>query len=286
MSKQPFLPLFFGDFSASTAEWRGEEASLYLTLLGHQWAIGSLPADPEKLCRLVRWDRKLFNQCWPTVSTKFEPVGEGRLGNSRLEDHRERAKELAKKNADAGRKGAESRWHKDGERHSPAIVSPLTPANGVTNSNPSHPIPTHKKKEEQNHVELKLDGGPVDRIFLHWQEVWQKPKAKLDPKRRRVIQQALANYTEPDLIACINGYRSSPHHTGENERRTVYDEISLFLRDAAHIDAGIAFNKPKGNGHAKPELTFRSEREFAAYQKATAEGRSFATQAEWETYRG
>ncbi|MCC7126448.1 MAG: DUF1376 domain-containing protein [Acidobacteria bacterium] len=136
VNKQPFLPLFFGDFLASTAEWSGEEASLYLTLLGHQWTLGTLPADPAKLARLVRWDRKAFEKCWPQVSSKFAEQG-GRLVNERLEQHRAKSEELAQKNKASGRKGAEARWRNDGVRHSPAIANAIEPL-----CHPSHPIPS------------------------------------------------------------------------------------------------------------------------------------------------
>lgn len=137
MSKQPFLPLFFGDFLASTAEWTGEEASLYLTLLGHQWTLGTLPADPAKLARLVRWERKTFDKCWPQVAAKFEEKG-GRLVNDRLEQHRAKADEIAHKNKAAGRKGAEARWGKDSERHGEAIASAMADAKEPL----CHPIQT------------------------------------------------------------------------------------------------------------------------------------------------
>lgn len=112
MTKQPFLPLFFGDFLASTSDWSGEEQALYLLLLGHQWSLGSIPADTGKLCRMARWDRKLFDRCWETVSEKFEER-DGRLLNSRLETHRARAEEIASKRATAGSKGAAKRYGKE-----------------------------------------------------------------------------------------------------------------------------------------------------------------------------
>ncbi len=150
MAKQPFLPLFFGDFLASTAEWSGEEASLYLTLLGHQWTLGTLPADPAKLTRLVRWERKTFDRCWPQVSTKFVEH-DGRLVNARLEQHRAKSDELAEKNRASGRKGAEARWRNDGERHSERHKS----ANSETLANanetlchPSYPIPSQRDPVE------------------------------------------------------------------------------------------------------------------------------------------
>jgi uncharacterized protein YdaU (DUF1376 family) len=141
MSKQPFLPLFFGDFLASTAEWSGEERSLYLTLLGHQWSLGSLPIDADKVRRVVQWDRKIFASCWPTVATKFEERG-GRLYNNRLELHRDRADAIAEKRADAGSKGAAKRWQPDSKCHSDANSKDMASDMAVAKNLSCHPIHT------------------------------------------------------------------------------------------------------------------------------------------------
>lgn len=81
----------------------------------------------------------------------------------------------------------------------------------------------------------------VTRVFDHWKSVWNKPRAKLDEKRRKLIRSALKNYSEADLCQSISGYQNSPHHLGQNDRDTVYDDIGLFLRDSQHIDAGLRF---------------------------------------------
>lgn len=98
-----------------------------------------------------------------------------------------------------------------------------------------------ESRGEQRSVELKLDDGPVDRVFAHWRQEFKHPKATLDPKRRRAIQAALKAYDEATVIASLSGYRNSPHHMGQNEQRTVYDEIGLFLRDAEHVEKGLQF---------------------------------------------
>lgn len=83
----------------------------------------------------------------------------------------------------------------------------------------------------------------IKTVFWHWQEIWGKQRSKLDAKRLRLIRSALDNYSEADLCQAISGYKNSPHHTGQNERATIYDDIGLFLRDSAHIDAGLNFYK-------------------------------------------
>lgn len=94
---------------------------------------------------------------------------------------------------------------------------------------------------------------PIMKVFAHWAQCWNHPKSKLDKKRREVIRRALDSYSEADLCQSISGYLNSPHHTGRNERATVYDDIELFLRDAKHIDAGLRFyaQPPETNLSAK-----------------------------------
>jgi hypothetical protein len=89
-------------------------------------------------------------------------------------------------------------------------------------------------------VPQERDDG-VDRVFDHWKTIHRHPKSQLDPKRRKLIRDRLKTYSESDLCLAITGYQNSPHHMGQNSKATVYDDLELFLRDAAHIDAGIKF---------------------------------------------
>lgn len=89
---------------------------------------------------------------------------------------------------------------------------------------------------------------PVATVFEHWQSTHGHPKAKLDDKRRKVIRQALKHYSVEDLQLAINGYKASSYHQGKNENKAVYDDIELILRDAKHIDAGIAFSSKPETG--------------------------------------
>jgi hypothetical protein len=100
---------------------------------------------------------------------------------------------------------------------------------------------TEAVTEPKTSVALKRDDGPVERVFEHWRQEYRHPKAVLDPKRRKAIQRALETHDEATLRESISGYKHSPHHMGQNEQRSVYDDISLFLRDAEHIERGMNF---------------------------------------------
>lgn len=107
MTKQPFLPLFFGDLLASTATWEGEERALYILLLAYQWTAGPIPQDPKRIARMCQYESKEFMRLWKTVGQKFVEHGDG-LINVRLEEHRQKAKEISAKRALAGAKGGAS----------------------------------------------------------------------------------------------------------------------------------------------------------------------------------
>jgi hypothetical protein len=77
----------------------------------------------------------------------------------------------------------------------------------------------------------------VQQVFDAWQHSTGKHKARLDDKRRRKIQQALKTYPLEDILDAVQGWRNSPHHCGQNDRGTVYNDLELLLRDAQHIEA-------------------------------------------------
>jgi hypothetical protein len=106
-------------------------------------------------------------------------------------------------------------------------------------------------KEGKGRDQGTMSAAPTDRVFDHWKSIHGHPRAKLDAKRKRVIGTALASYSEADLCLAITGYLSSPHHMGQNDRATKYDDIELMLRDAKHIEAGIKF-------HAEPPTNLSS----------------------------
>lgn len=100
-----------------------------------------------------------------------------------------------------------------------------------------------ERREEKRRSEKDMSGKPDDavQVFDHWKVTWKHPRSGLDLKRSAAIKRALKHYSVADLCASISGYLNSPHHTGKNDKSTVYDDIELFLRDSSHIDAGIRF---------------------------------------------
>lgn len=141
----------------------------------------------------------------------------------------------------------------------PEIESPLeAPSKPLTKPLRSQEQEQEQDKEQEQESELSVDpklstangskpadseipSEAVDRIFVHWQSVHDHKTAKLDPKRRKLIREALKLYGEDELCRSLSGYKNSPHHMGQNDHNTVYDSIELLLKDAKRIDAGLRF---------------------------------------------
>jgi hypothetical protein len=78
--------------------------------------------------------------------------------------------------------------------------------------------------------------GPGERLFALWQDVMDKPRAKLDAKRQQRIRWALLNYSEDECEQAIRGCSMSDFHMGRNSRGKMYNDLTLIFRDAEHVE--------------------------------------------------
>lgn len=92
---------------------------------------------------------------------------------------------------------------------------------------------------------------PAERIFVCWKEAMDHPKARLDAKRRELINKRLGDgYTVDDLCIAIRGCSESAFHMGKNDRNTKYNDIMLICRDAKHVDQFLEIAQGEnGNGY-------------------------------------
>ena len=63
-----------------------------------------------------------------------------------------------------------------------------------------------------------------------------RTRSVLDPKRVKLIEARLHDFPEADLIDAVQGWDKSPHHRGDNDRHTIYNDLALLLRDAAKVE--------------------------------------------------
>ncbi|MGM9454749.1 hypothetical protein ACTAZI_15605 [Legionella bozemanae] len=107
-----------------------------------------------------------------------------------------------------------------------------------------------KDRKGENINKSKVEPLPVDidesntdastQLFAYWQSTMIHPRAKFDRKRKQAITKALKlEYSIAELKQAIDGCKNTPYNMGKNDTGQVYDDISLILRDAAHIERFI-----------------------------------------------
>lgn len=102
---------------------------------------------------------------------------------------------------------------------------------------------TRPRPEERANGHSSALPTDVTVVFDHWKQTHERPRSKLDDKRAKVIRVALKVYTVEQLCQSISGYKHSPFHMGQNDRKKPFTDIELLLRDAQHIDEGIRFGE-------------------------------------------
>lgn len=97
----------------------------YLRLMSNQWMNGSIPSDICQLAKICRTTPAKMRALWPGLAPCFVVAAEGRLVNRRLERQREEMLSHRAERSEAGRRGANSKWHSHGSANGSAINQPL-----------------------------------------------------------------------------------------------------------------------------------------------------------------
>lgn len=109
-----------------------------------------------------------------------------------------------------------------------------------------------KGKEGKGVKTIVPPSGETAEVFSYWQMKMNHPQAKLDAKRGKAISARLKDgYTVGEICEAVDGCLLSPHHMGQNDTRTVYDDIELICRDGTKVDR---FIKLARQGGAQNEL--------------------------------
>lgn len=132
----------------------------------------------------------------------------------------------------------------------------------VTDGNDNVTDSNVKKRHIDTNTDIKEKDmkGCINEIFDYWRTTLKHPKAVLDNKRRAKLKQALKTYSSGDLKKSIKGCSLSPYHMGDNDRNTKYDDITLIMRDAEHIERFMAYADSPPKPKEKPYLSANESR--------------------------
>ena len=93
-------------------------------------------------------------------------------------------------------------------------------------------------KDLKHNCEVSL----VDEIFSDYKTILGHSRARMGPKRRKLINAAIkAGYNRQDLADAFHGCKRSSFHQGYNLARKKHDSIELILRDEGNIDRFRAY---------------------------------------------
>jgi hypothetical protein len=103
--------------------------------------------------------------------------------------------------------------------------------------------------EEVPMFEIPSESPPKDAVravFDRWVELCRprhRVRPVLSPERQRKIVKALELYGLETCLAAVEGVTSSEWHMGRNPSGKEYNDITLILRDAKHIEMFAERNK-------------------------------------------
>lgn len=145
-------------------------------------------------------------------------------------------------------------------------------ASQENNESPQLDLP-EERRVEQSRVEdnkpssdSKAKSDQILEIFEFWKSEMDHPRAKMDDKRKKLIQKALkTGYTIEDCKNAISGCQLTPWNMGINPDGQMFDSIELILRNSEKIDRFI------GNFNSPPAPKNDAERRYLANAQAARE---------------
>lgn len=120
---------------------------------------------------------------------------------------------------------------------------PLEPTQNTQNPvggvSPDSPEP-----DKNNGKNKQPDSEPTPdmiAVFDRWREVTDSKRAKFTDDRKKKIRARLESdrFTVEELFQCLEGWKLSPWHQGNNPSSTVYDKIETIFRNAEQVEKFI-----------------------------------------------
>lgn len=144
----PWFPFYTEQFLGSRKVKLMSDANVgrYVKLLAEEWEHGPLPADLDRIGRLLGMDGNAIANAWAELSECFTLTDAGWV-NERLEEIRDEQLSKRKRRQKAGKKGAEARWSQED----------IGTANGNANSKAIPDVEVEVEKEKKETKQERID---------------------------------------------------------------------------------------------------------------------------------
>lgn len=133
---------------------------------------------------------------------------------------------------------AATRKRKGRERPAEPRGATIDPSDG------SPPVPAADRVPESKHGDRPP--SDLDRVWLAYVAAVAPVRPRRTAPRDALIERRLRDYPVEELERSIRGYARSAFHRGENDRGRPYQSLELWLRDAAHVEAGWGYLESTG----------------------------------------
>ena len=108
-----------------------------------------------------------------------------------------------------------------------------------------------KGKEQGKEQGKELSAAPrvsekqnkIAEVFEFWKSVMSKSETVKITKGRsdKISERIKDGYSVDDMKKAIEGCAKSPYHMGKNDQKTVYDDLTLILRNAEKVDQFMSY---------------------------------------------
>jgi uncharacterized protein YdaU (DUF1376 family) len=218
MNKPPAFQFYAKSWLSATRVISVAARGAYMDLLAWSWDNGPIPKSDKAKAGIVGVSEAQFKRLWSEFSLKWQETAVG-LVNVRLEQQRSELHAFRQGKVESGRRGAESRWQKDGS----AIGSP-SKKDGSTSSSTSSS--TNQEEDTPTPGDLR--------------ELWNEetngilPQClKLTEVRRKKAAARLSELPFDQWSQVITKIKKSSFLCGENDRGWRADFDFLIKPDTA-----------------------------------------------------
>ena len=197
----PYIPLFVADYLADAGHLTMAEHGVYLNLIMVYWQRGgALPADDDRLARLIRATPDEWAACKEAVS-KFFIAGKSEWRHRRIDLELKNVADKSAKSTNA----AKLRWQKEphanahANAHAPAMRTQCHTDTDTDTDTNSLPLPTRKQCRK-----------PTEKVATFVAPDWIDPETWKDFQQHRIeIKKKLTPTATKGLIAKLDKHRKT-----------------------------------------------------------------------------
>ena len=247
------------DYKKDTDHLTPIEHYIYRTLIDRYYLDEKpIPKITQSVMRRLRLDTKEHEIMLKNVLEDFFYECEDGYRHHRIDKEIKLYHEKAEKNRKNGKKGGRP---PSKEPKRTQVVNVGLPEESQTNPN-QEPLTINQEPLTINQLKALSDKSDcVNEIFGYWVSVMNKNSlTKLTPKRKTCVQARLKEgYTVEQIKHAIDGCAKSPHHMGQNDAGTIYDDLTLICRSGDRLEQfanNVAQVVPTTNNFNQPKKPY------------------------------